>query len=127
MQEVENGMGGLSLEGPEFQETQESQEPQEDQQARAAQDEKERMREARRRLTPSQRHILAHIKASGEEGCFCSKATIADNLAYSLKTVDRAVARLRKEGFITAEARYSDTGAQLPNVYRISDQVLQAS
>lgn len=36
-----------------------------------------------------------------------------------MKTVDRAIMRLRREGYIESNAQYSEAGRQLANVYRL--------
>ena len=44
---------------------------------------------------------------------------IAEALQVSLKTVDRAILRLRKEGFIISVARYAENGMRLSNTYHV--------
>ena len=75
---------------------------------------------AQARLTKSQRTILGLIGERGgvsEEGALLSKAEIAAAVKCSVKTVDRALRRLRDEGYVSSEPRHADTGAETGNVY----------
>ena len=53
--------------------------------------------DGKRTLTNSQLLILGFIASYGAAGCSESKRDIAETLQVSLKTVDRAILRLRKE------------------------------
>ncbi len=72
-------------------------------------------------LTPSGRQILGYIAAesvrTGE--CFASKKAIARAVRCSEKTVDRAVAYLKANGYIVVEPCFNDCGAQEGNRYRV--------
>lgn len=70
-------------------------------------------------LTNSQLLILGFIASYGAAGCSASKRDIAEALQVSLKTVDRAILRLRKEGFIISVARYAENGMRLSNTYHV--------
>ena len=50
------------------------------------------------KLTNSQLRLLGFIAACGADGCSETKQALAGNLQISLKTVDRAIHRLREEG-----------------------------
>ncbi len=76
------------------------------------------------------RHAFAHervlvfialeTRLEGKVGC--SKREIADMLGVNMRTIDRAVKRLRSTGDIESVACYADTGAQLGNEYRATPQ-----
>lgn len=70
-------------------------------------------------LTPAQRRIVDFLQEHADGAC--SKARLAQEVGCSVKTVDRAVAHLRHEGVVVAEARFAESGAQLANVYRLVD------
>lgn len=72
------------------------------------------------RLTPAQQLVLGCIAAqtaTAGEARF-TKRGLAREVNRSEKTIDRAIARLRRLGMIEVEARYDENGAQLANAYR---------
>ncbi len=69
------------------------------------------------RLTNSQLRVLGFIASCGAEGCSETKQELAKKLQISLKTIDRAIHRLREEGLIVSLARFDDNGTQLSNTY----------
>lgn len=73
-------------------------------------------------LTPSQQRILGYIAAQTaiEGSAQCTKRDLADMFNCDVKTVDRAISHLRREGVIEVVPRYRDNGAQLGNAYRIA-------
>lgn len=71
-------------------------------------------------LTPAQRRIVDFLQEHADGGA-CSKVRLAQEVGCSVKTVDRAIAHLRHEGVVVAEARFAESGAQLANVYRLVD------
>lgn len=71
-----------------------------------------------RRLTPTERRILAYVL--DHEGEPCSKENLAAALGRSKVTVSRSISRLRAEGLIISEPCYDEHGAQLANAYRLS-------
>lgn len=75
--------------------------------------------DGKRTLTNSQLLILGFIASFGAVGCSESKRDIADTLQVSLKTVDRAILRLRREDFIISVARYAENGMRLSNTYHV--------
>lgn len=73
-------------------------------------------------LTPSQQRALGYIAAQTAVagGVRCTKREMAEMLGCDVKTVDRAIAHLRREGLIEVEPRYHENGGQLANTYRIA-------
>lgn len=71
----------------------------------------------RGRLTSSQLRLLGFVAACGADGCSETKQALAAKLQISLKTVDRAIHRLREEGLIVSHARFGEDGTQLGNTY----------
>lgn len=71
-----------------------------------------------RRLTPTERNILAYV--SDHEGQPCTKTELACALGRARGTVDRSISRLRADGLILCEPTYDENGAQLANCYRLS-------
>ena len=69
------------------------------------------------KLTNSQLRLLGFVAACGPDGCSETKQALARKLQISLKTVDRAIHRLREEGLITSHARIGEDGTQLSNTY----------
>ena len=69
------------------------------------------------KLTNSQLRLLGFVAACGPDGCSETKQALAGELQISLKTVDRAIHRLREEGLITSHARFGEDGTQLSNTY----------
>lgn len=72
-------------------------------------------------LTPCERRLLQLISRQGElHGVAQSKHDMAEQLGCCVKTVDRAVASLRRRALIEAAPRFSETGGQLSNMYRVT-------
>lgn len=71
------------------------------------------------RLTPTEMRIIDFIRDN--EGRVCSKACMAAALGRSEKTVDRLLSRMRKNGLIVSEAVHAENGAQLANLYRLTE------
>lgn len=69
------------------------------------------------KLTNSRLRLLGFVAAYGPDGCSETKQALAGKLQISLKTVDRAIHRLREEGLITSHARFGEDGTQLSNTY----------
>ncbi|MDM8271362.1 hypothetical protein [Thermophilibacter provencensis] len=76
---------------------------------------------APRRLTRTQRELLHYI--GGEtalNGGTCStKRDLVKLTGRNVKTVDRGLAALRRDGLIEVEMRFAENGAQLSNWYRV--------
>lgn len=68
-------------------------------------------------LTPAQYRILGIIAASG--GNPITKSDIAKKAGCVVHTVDRAVRRLREEGFVEPVVNYDEAGGQVGNSYRL--------
>ena len=66
-----------------------------------------------KKLTSSQLRVLGFIAACGMQGCSETKRAIAEKLSLSIKTVDRAIHRLREDALIVSEARFGENGTQL--------------
>lgn len=73
-----------------------------------------------KKLTSSQLRVLGFIAACGVQGCSETKRAIAEKLCLSIKTVDRAIHRLREDALIVSEARFGNDGTQLGNAYYAS-------
>lgn len=73
-----------------------------------------------KKLTSSQLRVLGFIAACGMQGCSETKRAIAEKLSLSIKTVDRAIHRLREDALIVSEARFGENGTQLGNAYYVS-------
>ncbi|MBM6775233.1 helix-turn-helix domain-containing protein [Olsenella profusa] len=70
------------------------------------------------RLTPTEMLIISFLQR--HEGYPCSKSQIAAAIGRNEKTVDRLLSRLRHHELVTSEAAYAESGAQLPNIYRLT-------
>lgn len=73
-----------------------------------------------RRLTKTQQSLLRYI--AGETalrgGVVCSKRELAEMLGRNVKTIDRCLASLRREGLVEVEMRFAESGAQVSSEYR---------
>lgn len=49
-----------------------------------------------------------------------SKADFARSLGCSIRSLDRAVTRLRRTGMVSSKPVFGDNGAQLGNTYRVT-------
>lgn len=78
-----------------------------------------------RKLTPTERRILAYV--SDHEGKPFTKGELANALGRSRGTIDRSITRLRADGLIACEPTYDEHGAQLANVYRIASRSIPLS
>ena len=54
-----------------------------------------------------------------------AKQDLATRMGVCVRSVDRAVTRLRREGLITTEAIFGPTGAQLGNAYRATPEGIE--
>ena len=78
------------------------------------------------------RHAFAHervlvfiaLETRLEGAVRCSKREVAEMLGVNLRTVDRAVMRLRATGEIESVACHTATGAQVGNEYRATEDGL---
>ena len=72
------------------------------------------------------RHTFVHERVlelierdTERDGVSCfAKRDLAAALGCNVRSVDRAIRRLRSEGAIESVPRYGDSGAQLANAYR---------
>lgn len=60
-------------------------------------------------------------RANKAGSCFPSITTIAGDLSYSRRTVERALADLEKAGFIRREHRFRPKGGKSSNLYWVLD------
>lgn len=72
-------------------------------------------------LTPSEQRLLSFIALSTarEGGACCTKKHLSIELGCNVKTIDRGIMRLRREGLIEVEARHLPNGGQTANMYRL--------
>ena len=77
-----------------------------------------------RRLNKTQQALLRYIagETAVNGGASCSKRELADRFGRNVKTIDRNLSQLRKDGLVKAEMRFDERGAQLPSVYRLTDE-----
>lgn len=72
-------------------------------------------------LTPSERVLLRWVSEHDDGlGALASKRSIAEVMGKNVKTIDRAVCRLRRLGMIEAVPRYGASGGQVSNAYRVT-------
>lgn len=76
--------------------------------------------ESKGRLTPTQERLLGYIAAQtiANGAAVNTKKELAELAHCSIKTVDRAISRLRNEGYITVDANHTDSGGQVANSYQ---------
>lgn len=67
--------------------------------------------------------VFMYLKnRAGKDGqCFPAISTIATNLKYSKRTVERALTDLEKAGFVKRQTRWRERGGQSSNLYVLSD------
>ena len=70
-------------------------------------------------LTPAQERLLGFIvsRCVREEAVRLSKSELALHMGVCVRTVDRAVRRLRDEGYIEVKPVFSEDGGQTVNEY----------
>ncbi|WP_455138792.1 hypothetical protein [Thermophilibacter sp.] len=81
------------------------------------------------RFTKTQMVLLRYI--AGETllhgGVECSKRQLAEMTGRNVKTIDRCLLGLRREGVIEAQPRYGENGTQLASWYRTVSSVDQGA
>lgn len=72
------------------------------------------------RLTPTQERLLGYIAAQtiAKGAAVNTKKELSELAHCSIKTVDRAISRLRNEGYIAVETNHTEAGGQAANSYR---------
>ena len=72
-------------------------------------------------LTPTQERVLGYIamRCAGSGAAAVSKAELAARMDCCMKTVDRAVGRLKAEGYIEVAPAFDEAGGQVANEYRL--------
>ena len=73
------------------------------------------------RLTPAQERLLGFIasRCVVDGSVALTKRELADRMGCCVRTVDRAVTRLRAEGYVKVREIYGDNGAQVANEYQL--------
>lgn len=73
-------------------------------------------------LTPADERVMGMIAARclKRGSAEISKAEMAREMEYSSKTIDRAISKLRREGYIETEAVHDEAGGQMANRYRLA-------
>lgn len=72
-------------------------------------------------LSPSQKQILRHIAASDSDGGIAiSKRKLAEELGYSIATIENGLRVLRVKGLVRAKAEHHENGGQAANLYRLT-------
>lgn len=72
------------------------------------------------------RHAFVHervleiiVQQSNQNGSVrVNKATLADKLGCCVRSIDRSISRLRRDGLIKSTPVFNENGAQLGNEYR---------
>ena len=72
----------------------------------------------RMRLSETERRVLFLIACL--DGAPCPKAQMAERVGRCVRSVDRAVKRLRQEGAIESVPTYAADGGQAANSYRVT-------
>lgn len=74
------------------------------------------------RLTPAQERLLGFVTAQCvKTGCVrLAKSELALRMGCCVRTVDRAVRRLRDEGYLEVEPLFDEDGGQVVNEYRVA-------
>lgn len=73
-----------------------------------------------KRLTPTQERLLGYIAAQtiAHGAAVNTKKELAELTHCSIGTVDRAISRLRNEGYISVDTNHTEAGGQVANSYR---------
>ena len=73
------------------------------------------------RLMPAQERLLGFIasRCVTDGPVALTKRELADRMGCCVRTVDRAVTRLRAEGYVKVREIYGDNGAQVANEYQL--------
>ena len=74
------------------------------------------------RFTRTQEMLLYLI--AGETvlngGVRCTKRQLADLVGRNVKTIDRCMSALRRQGLVEAQTNFDENGAQVSNTYRVT-------
>lgn len=76
---------------------------------------------SKREFTPTQEALLGRIATDTvlAGGTVASKAELAALVGRAVETVDRALADLRRRGYVETVPRHDESGAQLASLYRV--------
>ena len=79
-------------------------------------------------LTRTQRELLRSIggETALNGGISCTKRDLANLTGRNIKTIDRCLAGLRRDGLVEVEMRFSESGAQLASRYRATGGLARA-
>lgn len=69
-------------------------------------------------LTPAQERLLGFIVSQCMEN---GKNELAQHMECCVRTIDRAVRKLRDEGYIEVVVLYGEDGGQIYNEYRVAE------
>ena len=69
-------------------------------------------------LTPTQERLLGYIAAQTTISGAAQKE-LSQLMGCSVKTIDRAITRMSREGLIKVEPCHSENGGQLSNAYSV--------
>lgn len=72
-------------------------------------------------LSPTQAYLLGYIAAQTTISgvAQATKKELSQLMSCSVKTIDRAITRISREGLIKVEPYHSENRGQLPNVYSV--------
>ena len=72
-------------------------------------------------LTPTQERLLGYIAAQTtiSGAAQATKKELSQLMGCSVKTIDRAITRMSREGLIKVEPCHSENGGQLSNAYSV--------
>ena len=72
-------------------------------------------------LTPTQERLLGYIAAQTtiSGAAQATKKELSQLMGCSVKTIDRAITRMSREGLIKVEPCHSENGGQLSNTYSV--------
>jgi DNA-binding MarR family transcriptional regulator len=65
-------------------------------------------------------YMYLRDRSGREGGCWPSLNTIARDLSLSRSTVKRAIADLKRQGFVNATPRYRENGSRSSSLYSVS-------
>ena len=72
-------------------------------------------------LTPTQERLLGYLAAQTtiSGAARATKKELSQLMGCSVKTIDRAITRMSREGLIKVEPCHSENGGQLSNAYSV--------
>lgn len=78
-------------------------------------------------LTPTQERLLGYIAAQTMKSgaARATKKELAQLMHCNIKTIDRAITRMSREGLVKVEPCHLENGGQVSNAYSIIDEARQ--